>query len=236
MRQRRLSRLALASAAAGVACIAFAAPAWAATTTSLHGSTVPALDPGGDPPGANGTVKIDGLAFDAGIDNEPHVTCDFRVAFFNFDDQERANIVFAAQAPTGSDQLLRRNNVLVSNDPAGGGKPDPDETFTFSTSQLGLDAYTPHAKQGYHIKLTVERIGAPGAGKHKVFWVQPCGSVPSSPPPNGGGEEGGGDGGGLPVTGTAVGSIALAGGGLLAAGATLLVLHYRRRKTTIFTS
>jgi hypothetical protein len=33
--------------------------------------TLAAAAPAGDPPGANGTVKIDGLAFDSGIDNEP---------------------------------------------------------------------------------------------------------------------------------------------------------------------
>jgi LPXTG-motif cell wall-anchored protein len=238
MRLHRRSRLALVSAVAGVACLALATPASAAVNVALQQSNVPALTPGGDPAGANGTVKIDGLAFDNGIDNEPHVTCEFRVNFFNFDKQEYANIVFTVHEPTGSGtELLRRNHVLVSQDAAGGGKPDPDESFTFSTSELGLDAYTPHPKQGYHIKLTVERIGAPGAGKHKVFWVQACQdgtSSPSSPPPGGGNGGAGGNGGGLPVTGMAVGGTVLLGGALLAGGATLLVI-YRRRKT-IFTN
>jgi len=247
MRQRWHSRLALMSAAAGVACLALATPAWAGAASPLHRPNIPTTKPGGDPAGANGTVKIDGLSYDDGIDNEPHVTCEFRVNFFNFDNQEHANIVFTVQPPTGKGaELLRRDNVLVSTDAAGGGKPDPDESFTFSASQLGLDAYTPHPQQGYHIKLTVERIGAPGAGKHKVFWVQPCGEDSSSKPPSGGGGNGGGSGGGsgtgggsangggstpgsLPITGTAVGGIVLAGLGLVASGVVLLVLRRRRK-------
>lgn len=47
----------------------------------------------------------------------------------------------------------------------------------------------------------------------------------SSPPGNGGG---GGGGGGLPVTGTAVGAILVAGIGLLGAGVVLLVVRRRR--------
>ncbi len=143
--------------------------------------------PAGDPPGANGTLKIDGLAFDSGIDNEPHVTCEFQVKFFNFDENESANIVFTVHPPTGSDtELLRLDNELVSDDAAGGGAGDPDETFTFSVDQLGLDAYTPQPQQGFHVKLTVERIGAPGAGKHKVFWIEPCPTptpTPTTPSP-----------------------------------------------------
>jgi LPXTG-motif cell wall-anchored protein len=212
----------LISATAGAACLALATPAWAAAT---------------DPSGANGTVKIDGVPLDNGIDNEPHVTCDFEVDFFDFDEGERANIVFAVHSPTGTGkELLRRDGVLVSDDEANGGKPDPDETFTFSANDLGLGAYTPHPKQGFHVKLTVERIGAPGAGKHKVFWLEPCAaspSTPGSPPPstpeNPPGENGGAaGGGGLPVTGTAVGSIALLGGAMVAGGAALLFIRRRR--------
>jgi len=157
----------------------------AACGVVVSGTSFAFAAPAGDPPGANGTVKIDSIAFDEGIDNEPHVTCEFRVNFFNFDDDERANIVFTAHPPTGAGtELLRRNNQLVSDDPAGGGAPDPDESYAFSASQLGLDAYTPHPKQGYHVKVTIERIGAPGAGKHKVIWVAPCitpGPTPTSP-------------------------------------------------------
>jgi LPXTG-motif cell wall-anchored protein len=196
----------------------------------------------GDPPGANGTIKIDGLAYDPGTANEPHVTCEFRVTFANFDRDERANIVFSVQPPTSSPTvLLRRDGVLVSTDAAGGGKPDPDETFRFSAAELGLSAYPPHPRQGYHVKLTVERIGAPGAGKHKVFWVRPCAASTSSSGTAGGGIGGIGGGGGvsanggaatLPVTGVRIGSIAVLGAGLLASGALLMAVRRRRTRFT----
>ena len=173
-RSRSSARLAIGAAICGVGV--------------LVAASIAAAPANGDPPGANGTVKIDGLAFDNGIDNEPHVTCEFEVDFFNFDDDELANIVFTVQPPTGQEaELLRMNNALVSNDPAGGGNPDPDEIFPFSATQLGLDAFTPHPQQGFHVKLTIERIGAPGAGKHKVFWIEPCvvpTPSPSTPSPS----------------------------------------------------
>jgi LPXTG-motif cell wall-anchored protein len=241
MRQRRRSRLALISAAAGLTCLAFATPAWAMATTPLQRSNVPLLAPDSDPRGGNGTVKIDDIPVDGDISNVPHVGCTFAVKFFDFDEGEHANIVFSLQQKPGPGiELLRRDNVLVSTDAATGGKPDPDEVFTFSVSQLGLGAYKPQNDQGYHIKLTVERIGAPGAGKHKVFWVPRCvdkkspssppPSNPSSPPPsspsNGGGV--GGGGGSLPITGAAIGGLVTVGLGLLGAGVTLVLLRRRR--------
>ncbi len=241
MRQRRRSRLALISAAAGLTCLAFATPAWAMATTPLQRSNVPVLAPGGDPAGANRTVKIDDIPVDGDKSNLPHVGCTFAVKFFGFDEGEHANIVFTLQQekPGPSPELLRRDNVLVSKD-AAGGRDDLDEVFTFSVSQFGLDAYTPQNDQGYHIKLEVERIGAPGAGKHKVFWVPRCvekkppssppPSNPSSPPPsspsNGGGV--GGGGGSLPITGAAIGGLVTVGLGLVGAGITLVLLRRRR--------
>ncbi|NJC71121.1 LPXTG cell wall anchor domain-containing protein [Planosporangium thailandense] len=188
----RLLRSGILATAVGVACLSFATPAWA--TAGTHLSNTPMNNSHGDPKGANGTVKIDDVPVDDSIRNDPHVSCDFAVKFFNFDNDQHANIIFTLQPPTGKGtELLRRNNVLISKDPAGGGKPDPDEVFTFSASDLGLAAYTPHPKQGYHVKLTVEIIGAPGNGKHKVFWVGPCGAGQASPPPSsGGGSNGGG--------------------------------------------
>lgn len=237
MRPRRTLAPALVSAAA-LAFLSLATPA----SASVPGPA--ARVPGGDPAGANGTVKIDGKAFDDGIDNEPHVTCDFRINFFNFDDEERANIVFTVHPPTGSGtELLRRDNVLVSDDPAGGGAPDPDKTFAFSATELGLAAYPAHAKQGYHVKLTIERIGAPGAGKHKVFWIEACAQAPGTSPAkpreeasetpgtvgNGGGA---GNDGSLAITGPGTGRIAMLGMALVAAGAILLMVFGRRRTTT----
>jgi len=130
-------RVVLALAAASASAIALASVAIAASN---------------DPPGANGTVKIDGAPLDGRIDNEPHVTCQFAVNFFGFDPGEHANIVFTIHPPTGNgDELLRLDNVVISTDAAGGGAPDPDESFPFSADDLGLDAFTPHPQQGFHV-------------------------------------------------------------------------------------
>lgn len=236
-----------------------------AATAALAAPALAAASPvkAQDPPGGNGTVKIDGTAFDEGIDNEPHVTCEFRVRLFDFDQNERGNLVFTAQPPTGSGAtLLRRDSVTLSQDAAAGGQPDPDEVFEFSETDLQLAGLTPHPKQGYHVKLTVERIGVGGAGKHKVFWLHPCqtggpgpagGTEPSEAGPYAGGETGapssspggwagGGSkaspvsqsyGTGIPVTGTAIGTIVLAGLGLTAAGAGLVSVRRRRHRFTV---
>lgn len=218
---------------------ALAVTAIGATTTLALATPAVAGEPKGDPPGANGTVKVDGPAFSDHIRNEPHVTCQYQIKFFNFDAGEHGNIVFNAQAPSGKGiELLRRNNVLISDDPATGGKPDPDETYTFSSTDLNLSGLTAHLKQGYHIRLTIERIGAPGAGKHKVFWLKPC--PPSDNNNNGGGGTGGGNGSGggtssgeetggstLPITGAPIAVIAGLGVALIAGGAALLFARRR---------
>ena len=38
-----------------------------------------------DPPGNNGTIKIDDVEFDDHPNNEPHVGCTFQVDFYGFD-------------------------------------------------------------------------------------------------------------------------------------------------------
>ncbi|MDQ1517553.1 MAG: hypothetical protein QOE80_3383 [Actinomycetota bacterium] len=40
---------------------------------------------------------------------------------------------------------------------------------------------TPHAKQGYHVKVTIHADGSKGSDvKHKVFWVSPCPESPTT--------------------------------------------------------
>lgn len=219
---RSLIRAMAVTAVGAAAGLALAAPAWAAS-------------PAGDPPGANGTVKIDALQFDAKISNQPHVTCEFRVKLFNFDADERGNIVFASQPPSGQKvELLRRDNVLLSNDAASGGNPDPDEIYAFSDDDFDLSGLKLHDKQGYHIKLTIERIGAPGAGKHKVFWLKPCPpSKTSTPPPPSDSSSTGAGGGGqafsasLPVTGAPAVVLAGVGMAMVAGGGALIFVRRR---------
>ena len=131
---------------------------------------------------SSGTIEIDARSGDNGHGNDPHVTCTFKVKFYNFDTNERVNIIFTAQPPTGHGQvLLRLDNVLVSRDPAGGKRRDPDETLSFSINMLNLTGLTAHRNQGYHVKLTVQRLGRHGGAKHKVFWIKPCPSPSPSP-------------------------------------------------------
>ncbi|WP_242624032.1 LPXTG cell wall anchor domain-containing protein [Micromonospora kangleipakensis] len=241
-----MARAAL-TAAAAMACLALGSPALAT-----------------DPGGANGTVKIDGPAYQLDNRNEPHVTCEFQVEFFNFDKDERASLIFEAWPPSAPDfhEVKRVTDVLVSDDKASGGsyRNDPDEVFRFSAADLNLTEAMAHPKQGYHIKLTVDRQNHPGwTEKHKVFWLKPCESTESpsptpsesessseSPTPTPGqsgatsqspGGVGGGNGteGGLPLTGVAATSTALTGLALIGGGVALMVLRRRRDKIT-FTS
>ncbi|WP_295576439.1 hypothetical protein [uncultured Microbacterium sp.] len=128
-----------------------------------------------DPPGDNGTVKIDGVAFDTHPDNEPHVGCRFQVDFYGFDMGDlNAAVTFEGQAPTGKDTPLLWDSVFIGEDAAGGGT-DLDAEVTYNLANVISQLGAPHPIQGYHIKLTVNAEGSIGADtKHKVFWVTGC--------------------------------------------------------------
>lgn len=142
--------------------------------------------PPGDPPGNNGTVKIEqDAAGDEDLGNEPHGdNCSLWLEFYGFDENQYADITFELQPPTkpkGSDPvLLQDKNVLISKDAAGGGPNDPETDTDVASKNYGyilsekLDGITAHPKQGYHIKLSVDVKDAPGASKHKVFWLADC--------------------------------------------------------------
>ena len=151
-----------------------------------------AKDSGGkkNPPGNNGTIKIDALPFDDHPNNEPHVGCIFQIDLYGYDDNDDyyADYSFNLHAPTLSpsgDNGLMNGNVFIGEDAAGGGR-DLDASVTIDLSDaLAESGATPHAKQGYHVKLTVHADGSIGADtKYKVFWVQGCDSTSSSAPPS----------------------------------------------------
>ena len=105
------------------------------------------------PPGNNGTVKIDGVAFDDAPNNEPHVGCIFQVDFYGFDEGDLyADVTFEAHPPTGNTELLT-DVVFIGEDAAGGGT-DLDAAVTYDLS-AALAGFEPHPQQGYHVKLTV---------------------------------------------------------------------------------
>ncbi|WP_433286435.1 LPXTG cell wall anchor domain-containing protein [Micromonospora sp. CA-244673] len=177
MPQRRHVARAALTAAAATALLGLATPAWA--TGNPH-----------NPKGDNGTVKIDGTPFSDKVDNQPHVTCDFELEFFNFDKDQKADITLWAQAPsaTPKDKVVwSKKNVVISTDPASGAENDHDAVISLSSKDLDLAGLTLHPKQGYHLKLDVDLTdGRSSAGKHKVFWLKPCESPgnPTTPTPS----------------------------------------------------
>jgi hypothetical protein len=143
-----------------------------------------------DPPGNNGTVKIDGVPFDDHPNNEPHPGCVFQVDFYGYDAGALfASVTFEHWNPTGDghgDVLLHEEGIWIGEDDhSGGGSEaglDASRTYDLSAQLAGME---PHPQQGFHIKLTVHADGSQGADvKHKVFWVECLGNG------GGGGEQG----------------------------------------------
>lgn len=138
----------------------------------ILGSTAQAAP---NPPGNNGTVKIDREAFDDAPNNEPHVGCEFQVDFYGYDEGDlNALVTFESHPPTGPSQVLLTDEVFIGEDDnSGGGSEaglDASETYT-----LDFTGIAPHPQQGFHVKLTVNAEGSQGADvKHKVFWVEDC--------------------------------------------------------------
>lgn len=144
----------------------------------------------GAPPGNNGTIKINNTPVD-NVNNDPHVTCPFRLSLYNFDSgagiSNAAVVTFVAQPPSGK-------NVVLP--PSVG-----DSTFTFpgpNTYQdysfdpvLTLGQLVKHPQQGYHVKVTVKvtstglahgKSGTKVTKKHKVFWLT-CDPADVTPTP-----------------------------------------------------
>ncbi len=216
MATRWLSRLAVASMVVGVVTVASQSAAWA------------------DPPGNNGTVKINSQDVDDGISNEPHVPCDFQVEFFGFDEGQTATITFTIHPPSGQGDVLLSETQTVSDDPAAGGLNDVDEVFQYSGTSFGLDRFEAQPQQGFHVKLTVESEGLPGGKKHKVFWLQcaqptPSPSVSTSASPSAPSATATTTAPGvLPVTGIGVGGMMGVGAAMIGIGAALVFLRRRR--------
>jgi hypothetical protein len=134
-----------------------------------------------NPPGNNGTIKVDDLPFDDHPDNEPHVGCTFQVDFYGFDEGDLfADVIFEAHPPTGPPVVLLTDEVFIGEDDnSGGGSEaglDASETYT-----LDLTGIEPHPIQGWHVKLTIHADGSQGADtKYKVFWVSDCAPPPTT--------------------------------------------------------
>jgi len=148
--------------------------------TSLAALALPATSAlAVDPAGNNGTIKVDGIAFDDHPDNEPHVGCVFQLDFYGYDQGDYyAAMRFIVIPPTGDNVTIRKGRTFIGEDPAGGGT-DLDGSKTFDLSS-GLQAFMAHPQQGYHIKVVVNAPGSIGDDrKSKVFWVESCEVVTS---------------------------------------------------------
>ena len=137
-------------------------------------------DPKSDPPGNNGTIKIESYGSTDGNANHPHPGCDFRLQLFGFDDDQTGTVTFVGQAPT-RDAVTKQplsGQQLLSDDRAGGGQ-DVDAHFDIRGSELGLTGAP--ANQGFHIKVLVNADNAPGGAKSKVFWLSCPAPAPAAP-------------------------------------------------------
>jgi LPXTG-motif cell wall-anchored protein len=166
--RRRRAIIGLASMFGGAACLVATIPGQASA----------------DPPGNNGTVKVDGEEFDDHPDNEPHVGCIFQIDWYGFDEGEDlfSHVTFEVHPPTGKPEVILEDEVFIGEDDnSGGGSEaglDASETYDLSTL---LQAFEPHPNQGWHVKLTVNNDGSQGADvKHKVFWVSGCETPPTT--------------------------------------------------------
>jgi hypothetical protein len=134
-----------------------------------------------NPPGNNGTVKIDDTPFDDHPNNEPHVGCAFQVDFYGYDEGGLdATVTFESHPPTGPVRVLLTDTVFIGEDDNSGGGSEAglDASVTYTLDLTGIE---PHANQGVHVKLTIHAEGSQGADvKHKVFWVTGCGPGPTT--------------------------------------------------------
>ena len=139
-----------------------------------------------DPPGNNGTVKVDDVVFDDHPNNEPHVGCTFQVDLYGYDEGDlTATVTFEAWAPTGDrGPVLLTDELDIGEDPAGGGTDhDASGTYDLTSALAGIE---PHSQQGWHVKLTINAEGSIGADtKYKVFWVSGCESTTTTTAPHG---------------------------------------------------
>lgn len=145
----------------------------------------------GAPPGNNATIKINNVPVD-NVNNDPHVTCPFRLSFYNFDAgtnvSNAAVVTYVAQPPSGKNVVLPPSVGDSSFTFPG---PNTFEDYSFDpVATLGQLVKQP--QQGYHVKVTVKvtstvpkgksgKTGTKVTTKHKVFWLT-CDPSPTPTP------------------------------------------------------
>ena len=139
-----------------------------------------------DPPGNNGTVKIEEALVD-GIDgennaNHPHVSCPFAVRWYGYDTgTQTTEVSFAGQLPSGTSAVpaTAGRGSFTFEGHGSGDQVDHTEVYELDTSGL-----VEHESQGFHVKATITTTGSQGNDtKSKVFWVDGCVLATESPSP-----------------------------------------------------
>jgi hypothetical protein len=108
-----------------------------------------ALPSAADPPGNNGTIKIDNPPPDNAPNNEPHVDCEFQVDFYGYDEGDLdADVTFTAHPPTGDGQVLLTDTVFIGEDDNSGGGSEAGHDASADYT-LDFTGFTPHPQQGF---------------------------------------------------------------------------------------
>ena len=132
----------------------------------------------GDPPGNNGTVKVDTQNVDYMPDNQTQADCIFWIDFYGFDSGATATVTFTVIAPTVETEVsyVFPGVGLGSSDSSGGGSVGGFDTrVPFDLNDELARFMGPDGEGKAHVKLTVEATGANNADtKYKVFWVSGC--------------------------------------------------------------
>jgi hypothetical protein len=163
----RIRRSGIVTALLGLALTAFGAVALSQPASAND-----------QPPGANGSVKIDETPLDDSTSNQPHVDCGFHLQFFGFDEgTNTADVTFYGWAPSTGDgpevQPLEGDSLFTF---PGGNSPSNEPNFAeeYQLDTTGLEA---NDKGEVHIKVDVTVTDAGGKElfhKYKVFWTKAC--------------------------------------------------------------
>jgi hypothetical protein len=156
------------------------------TATGAFVLVQPASATGDEPPGANGSVKIDEAPVDSDPSNEPHVGCGFSLQFFGFDEgTNTASVTFEAWPGTGDKTgvgaLKGAASFTFDGERPPGNALNHTEDYLLDTSEL-----TPNDKGEVHIKVDVTVTDAGGKvafHKYKVFWTGACLDDDETPTP-----------------------------------------------------
>jgi hypothetical protein len=139
---------------------------------------------GEDPAGGQGNRGFVQVSSDHDFfppNNDPHVGCEFWLAFYNFrEGTERARVTFTLQPPTGGPGVELTDyprTVALNGEDTNGVTLNGFQRYDLATALAGLER---HGQQGYHVKVTIETTPEDVSAdlKHHVFWVD-CDAAPA---------------------------------------------------------